>query len=175
MGKRISKVNEHGRKKPNNPAIEKPHGNVKVHGNFKEINWKEVQRRIEVGTSGTVIAKCLRIDPDTFFRRFKEEYGMGFAEYTVGMSACLPANILLAQYMKAMSGSADLLKLLGREYLGQGRDEDPASKKLAEKFDDTVRHLADLFSGVKQPELPPEVAKSHLKMDESKMSKDTKS
>jgi hypothetical protein len=173
MGKRLSKVNERSGKKEKDK--DKPHGNVKVHGNFKEINWKEVERRIEVGTSGLTIAKCLRIDADTFYRRFHDEYGVAFKDYTDGMSACLPANILLAQYIKAMNGSADLLKLLGREYCGQGRDEDPASRKLAEKFDDTVRHLADLFSGVKQPELPPEVAKSHLKIDESKMSKETKS
>lgn len=169
-GKRLSKVNAHSKAN----AEAKVHGNVKVHGNFKEINWKEVERRIEVGTSGTTIAKCLRIHPDTFFDRFKEEYKVSFTEYTSGMTACLPANILLRQYIKAMEGNVEMLKLLGRENCGQGRDEDPASRKLAEKFDDTVRHLADLFSGVKTPDITPE-GNSDLKMDDSKISKDTKS
>ncbi len=141
----------------------------KKHGNFKDINWKEVERRMEIGTSGPVIAKCLRIDVGTFYRRFEDEYKVTFGEYKLGIDACFPANILLAQYVKAMNGSADLLKLLGREVCGQGRDEDPSSRKLAEKFDDTVRHLADLFSGVKAADV------SDLKIDESKISRDTKS
>lgn len=171
-GKRLSKVNAPGKNKV--ASSEKVHGNVKVHGNFKEINWKEVERRIEVGTSGATIAKCLRIHPDTFYERFKEEYKVSFAEYTCGMPACLPANILLRQYIKAMEGNVEMLKLLGRENCGQGRDEDPASRKLAEKFDDTVRHLAELFSGVKTPDITSKGA-SDLNIDDNNISKETKS
>jgi hypothetical protein len=173
-GKRLSKVNERGRKKDTDPTIDRPHGNVKVHGNFKEINWKEVERRIEVGSSGLTIAKCLRIDPDTFYKRFEEQYGVRFKDYTNGLSDCLPANILLRQYIKAMEGNVEMLKLLGRENCGQGRDEDPASRKLAEKFDETILHLSNLFSGVKTPDISRKDA-SDLKIDESKMSKETKS
>lgn len=173
-GKRLSKVNEKARRQVGEPATGKPHGNVKVHGNFKEINWKEVERRIEVGSSGLTIAKCLRIDPDTFYRRFEEEYGVKFKDYTHGMSDCLPANILLRQYIKAMEGNVEMLKLLGRENCGQGRDDDPASRKLAEKFDESVLHLANLFSGVKTPDISPKGA-SDLNMDDSKINKETKS
>ncbi len=174
MGKRLSKVNEKARRQTGDPETGKPHGNVKVHGNFKEINWKEVERRIEVGTSGVTIAKCLRIDTDTFYRRFKDEYGVSFGEYTVGITSCLPANILLRQYIKAMEGNVEMLKLLGRENCGQGRDEDPASRKLAEKFDETILHLSSLFSGVKTPDISPK-GTSNLNIDDNKISKETKS
>jgi hypothetical protein len=174
MSKRLSKVNEKARRQVGDPPTGKPHGNVKVHGNFKEINWKEVERRIEVGTSGATIAKCLRIHPDTFYERFKDEYNMTFTEYTSGMTACLPANILLRQYIKAMEGNVEMLKLLGRENCGQGRDEDPASRKLAEKFDESVLHLASLFSGVKTPDISAK-GTSDLNIDDSKINKDTKS
>ena len=150
------------------------HGNVKRHPNYKEINWKEVERRIEVGSSGLTIAKCLRICPDTFYDKFKEEYGVSFKEYTVGISCVLPSNILLRQYIKAMEGNVEMLKLLGRENCGQGRDDDPASRKLAEKFDETILHLSSLFSGVKTPDISPKGA-SALKIDDNKISKETKS
>lgn len=93
----------------------------------KEINWDVVERRMEAGNSATVIAQYHHIDIDTFYRRFKEEYGCSFGDYTVLYKECGKGNVAFMQYTKAMQGNANMLTLLGREWLGQGKIMDQES------------------------------------------------
>lgn len=89
----------------------------------KEINWELVEKRMEAGCSGIEIAACLRIDSDTFFRRFQQQYGKRFADSTADFCSAGDSNIRFTQYMKSLSGNIPMLTLLGRERLGQGKDE----------------------------------------------------
>lgn len=90
----------------------------------KEINWEIVEKRIEAGCSGVEIAAVLRIQPDTFYTRFKEKYGKSFQDYHGDFYSAGDSNIKFTQYMKALSGNVPMLTLLGRERLNQGKEEE---------------------------------------------------
>ncbi len=90
----------------------------------KDIKWKEVERRIELGQSGIQISKALWIDSDTFYKRFKEEYGCSIQDYSAKYTQVKEANILFTQYIKALNGNTKMLELLGKEWLGQGKLEE---------------------------------------------------
>lgn len=104
---------------------------------LKVINWEVVEKRMEAGCSGIEIAACLRIDSDTFYRRFEREYGKRFAVSTADFYSAGDANIKFTQYAKALSGNIPMLTLLGRERLEQGKETEKESP-----FEDTlaIRH-----------------------------------
>lgn len=80
----------------------------------KPINWDIVEKRMEAGNSAREIAKHLRIDINTFYDRFKEEFECGFADYYDGMPQCGNADIVFTQHMKALSGNVQMLIYLGK-------------------------------------------------------------
>ncbi len=90
----------------------------------KEINWEIVEKRMEAGCNGMEIAGVLRIDPDTFYRRFEQQYGKRFADSVGKLYSAGDANLKFTQYMKALSGNTNMLTLLGRERLNQGKEEE---------------------------------------------------
>ena len=90
---------------------------------LKDINWAEVEKRMEAGNSAKQIASACRIDEDTFYIRFKKEYGCGFQDYSGHYSQCGYGNVAFMQYMQAMKGNTNMLTLLGKEWLGQGKNE----------------------------------------------------
>lgn len=134
----------------------------------KEINWKEVERRIEIGTSGVQIARAMGIDVNTFYRRFKEEYGCSIQDYDVGYIEVSKANILYVQYIKALAGNTRMLELLGREMCGQGKlkDEETEIEKLGKTFDSKMDQMLDLLSPSNN---------SDLKIEDNSISNETKS
>lgn len=95
---------------------------------LKNINWDIVIKRLQAGNTARQIAQELEIlDIDTFYRRFKDEFGIGFGDYPVkDAHECGKGNIAFTQYMKALSGNTEMLKLLGREWNGQGADLQPS-------------------------------------------------
>lgn len=103
----------------------------------KEINWEIVEKRAEAGCSGVEIAATLRIQDDTFYIRFKEKYGKSFQDYQGSLHSAGDSNIKFTQYMKALAGNIPMLTLLGRERLGQGKEQEKFSP-----FDDllALRH-----------------------------------
>jgi len=90
----------------------------------KEINWEIVEKRMEAGCSGVEIAAVLRIQADTFYLRFKEKYGKSFQDYHGDFYSAGDANLKFTQYMKALSGNTNMLTLLGKERLNQGKEEE---------------------------------------------------
>lgn len=90
----------------------------------KEINWDIVEKKMEAGCNGVEIAATLRIQPDTFYIRFKEKYGKSFQDYHGDFYSAGDANIKFTQYMKALAGNNNMLILLGRERLNQGKEEE---------------------------------------------------
>ncbi len=93
----------------------------------REINWDVVERRMEAGCSGVEISSALRVDSDTFYRRFKEQYGKRFADCSADFYSAGDSNIKFTQYIKAVSGNIPMLILLGRERLNQGKDQEKIS------------------------------------------------
>lgn len=98
----------------------------------KEINWDIVQKKVEAGCSAKEIYECL-VDSDTFYRRFKDHFGENFADYSARMRSAGPGNIRFTQYMKALAGNTNMLMLLGREWLGQGKEPEKVSP-----FEDSI-------------------------------------
>ncbi len=92
----------------------------------KEIDWKIVEKKIEAGCSAKEIAGSM-CNIDTFYDRFKEEYGKSFSDYSDDFYYEGDGNIRFTQYMKALSGNINMLTLLGRERLGQGKEQEKNS------------------------------------------------
>lgn len=90
----------------------------------KEINWEIVEKRMEAGCNGIEIAAGLRINPDTFYMRFKQKYGKSFQDSSGYYYGAGDANLKFTQYMKALAGNTNMLTLLGRERLNQGKEEE---------------------------------------------------
>jgi hypothetical protein len=88
----------------------------------KDINWDIVQKKMEAGCSAKEIAGGM-CNIDTFYDRFKEEFGKGFSDYSDIFYSEGDGNLRFTQYMKALSGNINMLTLLGRERLGQGKEE----------------------------------------------------
>ena len=96
---------------------------------LKEINWDIVEKRIEAGCTAREIAASCKIDMDTFYDRFKLEYGKSFSDYSADLYSVGDANLKFTQYVKAIAGNIPMLHLLGRERLDQGKNDDPISPR----------------------------------------------
>ncbi len=111
---------------------------------LKEINWDVVEKLIECGCSGPEIAGKFRVNSDTFYRRFQQEYGFNFQGYRVELQSAGLADLRAMLRAKALSnkapGNATLLMFLARCELGM---KEPEQSHLVatnqEKIDE--RHL----------------------------------
>jgi hypothetical protein len=93
----------------------------------KEINWEVVEKLIESGCSGVEIAGKFRIQSDTIYRRFKEEYGCSFQDYRVESQEAGLADLRAMIHTKALNnkapGNSNLLIFLARCRLGMREPE----------------------------------------------------
>jgi hypothetical protein len=100
----------------------------------KDINWNIVKRQIEAGMTAKEIALEHDIHLNTFYPRFKKEFGVNFCDYCDDSYSCGNGNLKFAQYMRALKGSDKMLVHLGEFRLGQVRKkdiEDEVSKQVA--------------------------------------------
>lgn len=89
---------------------------------LRTIDWAEVEKLIECGCSGIQIAGKFKIDADTFYTRFMNEYGVRFADYSaIGVEGG-KADIKLMLHQKALNanapGNVNALIFLGKTVLG---------------------------------------------------------
>jgi len=94
-----------------------------------------VERQMQAGCTAKEIARSISVEINTFYDRFKEEYGKGFADFADSFHSGGKGNIRLAQYMKALQGNVPMLMLLGREWIGQGREEEVKESPFQELID----------------------------------------
>jgi hypothetical protein len=89
---------------------------------LKEIDWDIVEDYIEAGCSGVEIASRFRIDSDTFYRRFKDEYHCNYQDYAAKGQESGKARLKQMLHFKALDndapGNATLLIFLARCQLG---------------------------------------------------------
>jgi hypothetical protein len=88
------------------------------------IDWTKVEQMIQSGCNGVEIYSTLKIKEDTFYDRFKREYGVGFSELRPKMATVGHGMIRMRQFKSAMQGNTQMLKTLGEEWLKQGRKDD---------------------------------------------------
>ncbi len=91
----------------------------------REIKWDVVLMRMQAGNTAAQIAQAHNINIDTFYDRFKKEFGCGFSDYSDPERTLGKGNIAYVQYTKALQGSTAMLSLLGEEWLGQGAPKPP--------------------------------------------------
>ncbi len=91
----------------------------------KPINWDTVKRKMEIGCSAKEIWGCEEcfVSDDTFYARFKEEFGSSFSDYSDRFHQGGKGNIKVMQYQKAMTGNWQALQWLGKTELGQKEPE----------------------------------------------------
>lgn len=86
----------------------------------KEIKWEVVLARMQAGNTAKQICQHHHVDTDTFYRRFKQEFGCSFGDYSAAERDLGNGNVAFMQYTKAMQGNTSMLLRLGDEWLGQG-------------------------------------------------------
>jgi len=111
----------------------------------KEIDWDIVEKHMEAGCSAREIAGALAIEINTFYDRFKEEYGSSFGDYAGEFYKGGDANLKYMQYIKALSGNVNMLMWLGKIRLGQ-REPLP---EIQNKSNITIHVNGQLGSGIK--------------------------
>lgn len=94
---------------------------------LKEINWEVVEKLIECDCSGIEIASKFRIKDDTFYQRFRDEYGCSFQDYRGKARESGIADIKAMLQAKAVNnsapGNATLLMFLARCRVGMKEPE----------------------------------------------------
>lgn len=83
-----------------------------------------MDQMILAGSTGTEIAAALGVCSDTFYDRFTIEKGVSFSLYCPTRRPGGLAMVKTKQFQSAMRGSNQMLTLLGKEWLGQGKRED---------------------------------------------------
>ena len=87
------------------------------------IDWKKVEVMMLAGCSGEEIAGSVGVHHDTFYRRFQQEYGTSFTLASHSKKKAGHGNIRSRQYIAALNGNTQMLKILGEEWLGQGKGQ----------------------------------------------------
>lgn len=89
----------------------------------KTIDWDLVEKKMEAGCSAREIYGNLRISDDTFYARFKKEFGKSFSDYADELHSYGKGNIRYTQYLKAQEGNVPMLIWLGKIWLDQKEKE----------------------------------------------------
>lgn len=94
---------------------------------LKDINWDVVEKLIESGCPGTEIAAKFRIQPDTFYIRFKREYACSFQDYRGRSQEAGLADLRSMLHAKALNnkapGNSHILIFLAKCRLGMREPE----------------------------------------------------
>lgn len=110
---------------------------------LKPIDWNLVEKKMEAGCNGVEISGSLHIDTDTFYSRFKEEFGESFSALSANYHSGGKSNLKVRQYAKAMEGNINMLIWLGKNWLGQkdGQDNNQAVESLEKKQEEIMQFL----------------------------------
>jgi hypothetical protein len=91
------------------------------------IDWKLVDQMILAGSSGIEIAGALDVCHDTFYDRFRIEHGVAFSAYRAKRRFGGHGMLRIKQFQSAMRGNTAMMKILGEEWLGQGKGNSESS------------------------------------------------
>lgn len=116
---------------------------------LKPIDWDLVERKMQAGCTASEIAWGFDMHIDTFSERFKQEYGGYFTEYKGNFRDVGKGNIRHQQYERAMDGNTQMLTILGREWLGQEKEQKQRSQVDEDRLDALLNQLQSLRSASK--------------------------
>ena len=96
----------------------------------RDINWDVVEKLAQAGCSGIEIAAKFGMQDDTFYRRFKQEYGKSYQDFKGMFFSTGNADLKAMLHAKAINNSApgntNTLIFLAKTRLGM-REPDPIS------------------------------------------------
>jgi hypothetical protein len=114
------------------------------------IDWNLVDKFLEADCKGTEIAGHFGMHPDTFYERVKIEKGTGFTEYASSKKGRGDALLRAAQFAKAIGnntkGNTEMLKWLGIERLGQGKNEKNTIPPNDEQIDSSLDIIKENYA-----------------------------
>jgi|HubBroStandDraft_2_1064218.scaffolds.fasta_scaffold230889_4 hypothetical protein len=113
----------------------------------KPIDWDLVEVKMAAGCNGIEIAQDFRLDRDTFYDRFKKEYGESFSDYSARQASVGEGNIKFVQYARAIGltkkGDNSLLIHLGKVRLKQ---REPSTE--VDIGEDTIKQFEALMNQI---------------------------
>ena len=86
----------------------------------KEINWDLIKRKMEAGCTAKEIFNSHdhKMNIDTFYDRFKEEFGCSFSDYSAPSNEIGKGDIKLMLHAKALNGAINALLFLAERRCG---------------------------------------------------------
>ena len=127
----------------------------------KPIDWDKVDKLLLAGCIGTQIAPHFNIGADRFYDRVKEEYGMGFTEYSSLKKEHGNSLLLAKQMEKAMNGNGDntMLIWLGKQRLGQKENLENSAPPSDSNLTALINELKELKGKINatEPKTDPEL------------------
>lgn len=130
----------------------------------RHIDWDKVDQLFIAGCNVTQVAASLGVARVTLYRKCEEEKKVTLDTYHEEKRANGDSLLLAAQYQKAIKDKhPTMLIWLGKQRLNQKENlEESVNKEIEKKFDQKMSQIMDLLS-------------SDLKIDDSKINKETKS
>lgn len=131
----------------------------------KDIDWAEVDRRLEAGCPGTNLARLFDMHPNTFYDRVVLEKGVSFSEYCKLKRNDGDDVLRLSQFENAVKEKNVTMQIwLGKQRLDQKEHHDIVSTPNDEKLDSLLSDIkamkAKFDEKTQEPPAPPtEMAK----------------
>lgn len=122
------------------------------------IDWVQVDKLIEGGSSGVQVASFLGVHYDTLYHAVEREFKKSYTEYSASKKEKGNASLLCKQYNVAMQGDKTMLIWLGKQRLGQKE-----SPSVEEKFSTKIGEWLD--------SLKPDEEKTKLKEEVERLKK----
>jgi hypothetical protein len=95
-------------------------GRPKIH-----IDWDKVDEYMQAHLTAEAIADIIGMHSQTFCDRVLMEKGISFTAYSRSKREGGKGKLLHKQYTSAINGNSRMLELLGQEWLGQGKKNNP--------------------------------------------------
>jgi len=112
------------------------------------IDWKQVDRLLEAGCTGTQVAARIGIHPDTLYIACRDTHNLTFSAYAEEKRASGDSILQQAQFQQAVKGNVTMLIWLGKQRLGQRDKSDVEINATFKKAQDlTDDELADVITG----------------------------
>lgn len=103
------------------------------------IDWAKVNRLLLYQCNGVSIAGIIGIHPETLYDACKQEYNIGFSDYSHTKKAEGKELLRAKQFETAMSGDKTMLIWLGKQYLEQKDNNDYNIKVNEDKLNELAR------------------------------------
>lgn len=111
------------------------------------IDWIKVDKWLQGHMTAAGIADLLCMSVHTFYDRTLQEKGVPYSEYSRSKKDSGKSLLQYRQFTSAMSGNSTMLKLLGEEWLDQGKKNNNDIENQVDNVIDAVREVEEEQGG----------------------------